>query len=657
MTDEKIRKVLEENDRRIAQLFGHYDPLTGEGSPLPRELLDITPTQRIFIPDYLWRTSTIQDIVRCGTLAHYAEQEGIFFGELLDWLNLQRITFDFEYWAATCSTIMDKLSGRDIRFVLNKPQLKILKEINGDLFANKPVRAILLKARQYGGSTLIDQWTAWIQLFHRKNWNSVIATHEMDASRTIRKMYSLMAEHHPKDICKVQLKSFEGSPNKKIIPSRGCSIAIASIKNPESLRSSDIKLAHLSEVGLWQDNPAIKGDDLAQSIIASVPNIPFTAIILESTAKGIGNYFYRTWKAAEQGTSAFKPIFVAWFEIPIYTKPFINEEEKRNFIATLTPEEWDRWNLGATLEGLNWYREKLAEMPSEFRMKQEFPSTPQEAFSTTGRYVHNAADIDFLRAGCSAPKYIGTLLATMQYGKEAIDSSLRFVPDDNGDLFLWAMPDKERNVSNRYIVTMDIGGRSDDADWTVISVIDRYPLMFGGVEECIGTWRFHLDQDLAVWRAVQLAKFFNDALLVVEFNSLDTKGSEGDHTFTILDAIVEFYENIYYRDDPTKVREGLAPHYGWYTGRSQKMAIVSHMQHLLRDKQVIVRDERLLDECAWFEQKEKRDTYGAVDGEHDDIYMSYGIGLYVSSKWDMPKEHEMYERKEGHITIRTHAHI
>ena len=657
MIDEELRKIIEENARRNAKLFAYYNPLTGEGSPLPREPLDITPTQRIFIPTYLWHTSVIQDIVRCGTLAHYAEREDMFFGDLLDWLNLQRITFDFEYWAATCSTIMDKLSGREVRFILNKPQLKILNIINGDLFNNIPVRAILLKSRQYGGSTLIDQWEGWIQLFHRVNWNSVIATHEQDASRTIRKMYALMAEHHPKDICDVQLRSFEGSPNKKIVPSRGCTIAIACIKNPESLRSSDIKLAHLSEVGLWQDNPAIKGDDLAQSIIASVPNIPFTAIILESTAKGIGNYFYRTWKLAEQGKSAFKPIFVAWFEIPIYWKKFADEQEKINFIGTLTPEEWDRWELGATLEGLNWYREKLAEMPNEFRMKQEFPSTPQEAFSTTGRYVHNAADIDFLRAGCSDPKYVGTLLATMQYGKEAIDSSLHFVPDANGDLYLWAMPDKERNVSNRYIVTMDIGGRSDDADWTVISVIDRYPLMFGGVEECIGTWRFHLDQDLAVWRAVQLAKFFNDALLVVEFNSLDTKGSEGDHTFTILDSIVEFYNNLYYRDDPTKVREGVAPHYGWYTGRSQKMAIVSHMQHLLRDKQVIVRDMRLLDECAWFEQKEKRDTYGAVDGEHDDIYMSYGIGLYVSSKWDMPKEHEMYERKEGHITIRTHAHI
>ena len=216
MTTEELQRILEENDRRNGLLFAYYDPLTGEGSPLPREPFDITPTQRVFIPKYLWHTSVIQEIVKCGTLAHYAEKLGVYFGQLLDWFNLQRITFDFEYWGATCSTIMDKLSGQEIRFKLNKPQLKILSIINGDLFANIPVRAILLKARQYGGSTLIDQWEAWIQLYHRVNWNSVIATHEQDASRTIRKMYALMAERHPKDICDVQLRSFEGSPTRRL---------------------------------------------------------------------------------------------------------------------------------------------------------------------------------------------------------------------------------------------------------------------------------------------------------------------------------------------------------------------------------------------------------------------------------------------------------
>jgi hypothetical protein len=453
-------------------------------------------------------------------------------------------------------------------------------------------------------------------------------------------MYNFMAKHHPADIQEITLKNYENSQSNKILVERGCVISIGSARNPESLRSSDIKLVHASEVGLWGDGKKIKGDDLAQAIIASVPTEPFTAIILESTAKGIGNYFHRTWKGAEEGKNGFKPCFVAWFEIDFYWMAFKDEEEKRKFACSLSTEEWERWDLGATLESLNWYRYQLRIMQNDYRMKQEYPSTPQEAFATTGRYVHSPADIDFMRKGCKEPTFIGTMMGTKPYGKEAIDKSLRFVLNPQYNLFLWAMPDKEKDVLHRYIVSMDMGGRSDSADWSVISVIDRYPLLFGGVEECIGTWRFHLDQDLSVWRAVQLAKFFNNALLVVERNSLDTKGTEGDHSYTILDQIVPYYNNIYYRDDPTKIREGLPPNYGFLTTRATKMDLISHMQMRLREKAYIERDKRALDECAWFEQKEQGDIYGAIDGEHDDIYMSRAIGLKVSSVWDMPREIE-----------------
>lgn len=648
-----IDDIIAENDRRNKKLFAKYDPLTGENSLLPREPLTLSKGTIIYIPTYLYHTDIIQAIVKAGSLEDYARQISLPFRDLVDWLNRLRIQYDFEFWAATCVAIRDKESGKEMPFILRKPQQKLLKMLTEDLFGGVPVRVIVLKARQWGGSTLIDLWEAWIQIFHRENWNSVIVAHQKDAARNIRSMYQLMARKHPNEIQEITLKNFEGSQSNKILVERGCVISIGSVRNPESLRSSDIKLVHASEVGLWGDNKKIKGDDLAQAIIASVPNIPFSAIVLESTAKGIGNYFHRTWKGAEEGKNGFRPCFVAWFEIDMYWRAFRDERDRAKFIASMSAEEWERWDLGATLEGLHWYRYELSVMQSDYRMKQEFPSTPQEAFATTGRYVHSPADIDFLRKGCREPKFVGTLMATTAYGSEAIDESLRFVADSNGSLQLWAMPDKERRVLHRYVVSMDIGGRSDSADWSVISVTDRYMLTMGGVEECIGTWRFHLDQDLAVWRAVQLAKFFNNALLVVERNSLDTKGTEGDHSYTILDQIIPYYNNIYYRDDPTKIKEGLAPHYGFLTTRATKMDLISHMQMRLRDKAYIERDMRMLDECAWFEMKEQGDVYGAIDGEHDDIYMSRAIGLKVSSVWDMPKEIEEVIISSGHTNIFT----
>lgn len=183
-------------------------------------------------------------------------------------------------------------------------------------------------------------------------------------------------------------------------------------------------------------------------------------------------------------------------------------------------------------------------------------------------------------------------------------------------------------------------------------------LMYGGVEECIGTYRFHLDQDLAVWKAVQVAEFFNHALLVVEFNSLDTKNTEGDHTYTILDEIVGLYDNIYYRDDPTKIREGLPLHYGFHTNRATKRDLITQMNKRLREQLYIENDKDAIDECEWFEQKVDKDVFGAIDGKHDDIYMSRAIGLKVSDKMPMPKVVEQKSESKHanyHTTIRSQS--
>ena len=55
-----------------------------------------------------------------------------------------------------------------------------------------------------------------------------------------------------------------------------------------------------------------------------------------------------------------------------------------------------------------------------------------------------------------------------------------------------------------------------------------------------------MDQDLAIWKAVQLAEFYNHALFVPEFNSIKKrKPEDNDFFYTILDEIVDVYDNIY----------------------------------------------------------------------------------------------------------------
>lgn len=657
-TPEGIRQVLRENDDHNRRLFEKYDPLTGAGSPIPREKLRIDTERFILVPDYLYRTPVFQQIAEAGSLAAFAARNGLSFDKCCDFLNGERIHYDFEYWAATCARIKDKKSGKIIPFVLRRPQLKLLNELIAALFAGEPIRVIVLKARQWGGSTLVQLFYAWIQLFHRINWNSCIVAHQKDQARNVRAMYSRMAQYHPKEVFPVRFQNFEGSQSNRQLEERGAVVSIGSVQNPEALRSDDLKLAHCTEVGLWEDTPKRKAADVIQSVVGSIPDDPYTSVVLESTAKGVGNYFHDTWIKAEKGENGFKPVFVAWFEIGLYYRRFRTEQEKSDFVRSMTEEEIYYFNLGATLEGLNWYRQKRRTMPSDWRMRCEYPSTPTEAFATTGRNVHNPNDIQRMTAQCCDPIHRGELIADAAYGPQSIDDSLTFVPNPQGTLWLWALPDKSRHVANRYVVSMDIGGKSDDADWTVIRVIDRYMKLFGGDEECIGTWRFHMDQDLAIWKAVQLAEFYNHALFVPEFNSIKKhKPEDSDFFYTILDEIVDVYDNIYSRDDPTKVREGVPPRYGFHTNKATKDDLVTLMQRRFRDQLYAENDLRALDEAMTYEQKADG-SYGAVDKFHDDIYMATAIGLKVSSVMDPPVEIPLNEKPRSKRTeVRTHANF
>lgn len=636
MDASELSAILTRNRKRVCELFAAYNPLTGEGSPIERVRLYFAPGHYVLIPAYMARTPTVAAILAAGNVEAYAAQEGIDPEALRSAVHRLRAVYDFEFWCISCVKIFDKSTGQLVPFKLRHAQLKLVKVLLCDLFAGKPVRIVLLKARQWGGSTVTQMFMSWIQLFHRSGWNSVIVADVEDQARTIRAMYTRMSRHHPCEICPVQFSNFEGSSKNKMLVDRDCVVSIGSMQKPDSLRAGDIKMAHLSEVGLWKRTKERKPEDVIQTILGSVPREPFTVVVLESTAKGIGNFFHDTWCEAVDGRSAYTPLFVAWFEIDIYYKSFISEKQKIEFVQSLTHDEWVRFHAGATLEGLHWYREKRREYSTDWQMCSEFPSTPEEAFQTSGRPAHDPLYVRQLRPFVREPLYVGELLADAPYGPEAL-RNIHFVPSAAGTFSVWKMPDTARRIADRYVVALDIGGRSPQADWSVISVIDRIALLDGGVEECIATYRFHLDQDLTVWRAVQVAHWYDHALLAVEANSLNPKGQEGDHTLTILDTIREHYDNLFARTDPARIREGEPLKYGFHTNAASKTDLVTQMTRRLREILYIERDKRALDEIAWYELKPDG-SYGAVEGKHDDIYMSRAIALKVSQLMELPAE-------------------
>lgn len=645
------------NHRNYDKLFPKYDPYKGIASPITRFRLDFSGGEYMMLPETMLSVPLINSVIESGGIEHFACEQCLSVTDVEQAITRLRIEHDFEFWAATCGRIQDKLTKRYVPFILRNPQRKLLAHLMRGVIKQQPIRIILLKARQWGGSTLVQLFMAWIQIFHRKRWHSAIVADIEDQARNIRKMYTTLAQEHPKDIFGIRFRPFESSQKNREIVGRECIIYLGSMQKPDSIRSADVMMAHLSEVGLWKETKGKKPEDIIQSIAGTIPSTEsLSMIVMESTAKGIGNFFHRAWQDATSGKSGYEPVFVAWWEIEIYQTSFNSREQMAEFIASMSDQEKRLFEIGATLEGIAWYRDKkYSENLDDWRMACEYPSTAAEAFQSTGRRAHNPLYVERMRRFCRDAEFIGDIFADAAFGKEAIGSSLRFVEHGGGSLRLWAKP--ETGYKNRYIVSVDIGGRSEGADYSVISIIDRYWLSDGGVEECVGTWRGHLDQDLVIWKAVQIARWFDNALLAVERNSLDTKGSEGDHSLTILDEIKDYYSNLYYRIDPQKIKEGLPPMYGFHTNKSTKTDLVTKMNRRLREQSYIERDSRALDEADWYEIKPDG-TYGAIDGQHDDIYMSRGIALLVSESIPIPTvllDKQTVRNATGKVTIRTEA--
>jgi hypothetical protein len=423
------------------------------------------------------------------------------------------------------------------------------------------------------------------------------------------------------------LKNFEGSSKNKVLNETNCVISIGSMEKPENLRSGNIAMAHLSEIGFWKKTESRRPEDIIQTIVGSVSHYPFTFICKESTAKGVGNYFHNSWTAAKNDRSSDIPVVVAWFEIEMYQMPI--ESKIEDFVASLTEYEQYLWTLGATLEGIRWYRWKLSDMLfDEWRMQAEFPSTDIEAFQSTGARVFPPSYVQNMRKHIIAPEFAGEIFADSSTGAGAM-KNIRLEETKGGNLSIWLRPDAGKWI-DRYIISVDAGGTTTKADYSVISVIDRYMLQFGGALERAAIWRGHIDHDRLAWKAVQLAVIYHNALIVVEKNYLDADvDNEGDASYTILNEIADHYSNIYHTTPVEKIKPGLPLNYGWHTNKSTKPLAIDTFKKLIRDDGYIEHSSPACDEADTYEWKPDG-TLGATEGSHDDIIMSTAIGVTVA---------------------------
>lgn len=544
---------------------------------------------------------------------------------------MERCSRDFQFWAATCVKIKHKETGQLVPFLLNAPQRRVLALMEAERAAGRPIRVIMLKARQWGGSTLVQMYMAWIQCVRRRMWHSLICAHVGKTAATIRGMYATMLEHYPPEwwqgTAAPKLNRYQGQEVIREIAGRDCRVTVGSSERHDSIRGADYAMAHLSEVAFWQDTAKHSPADFIRAICGAIARTPESLIVLESTANGMGNYFHAEWERSSRGESDKLTVFVPWHEIEIYRATVPDPEA---LWSSMDAYEHALWRQGLTLEQIQWYHLKRREYQNHHEMMAEYPTTAQEAFANTGSGVFAPEAVERMRRGCIAPVAVGEPSAAS--GEVTGPLSLRgvrFTPDSAGLMKVWEHP----RPGGEYVAAVDVGGRSSGADWSVIAIFTRT-----AQPRLVAQWRGHTDHDLLTWKAAQMATLYNRALLVFESNTLEsdrfTQSEAPDQGAYILHELYDAYPNLYRRRQP----QGGALLPGFHTNRATKQMIITRLLAAVRDGRYTERDPAACDELAVYERR-PNGSYGARRGYHDDLLMTRAIALHAIAEETAPLTH------------------
>lgn len=507
-----------------------------------------------------------------------------------------------------------------VPFILNSAQNIVLDVIRECEEKGKLKRFIVLKARQMGLSTLFEGL-----IFHdtanNPFKNSLIVAHEEPASQNLFNMSKLYYEELPdvirpmKKYSNGKILAFENPENdeekKKQNPGLRSKITIATAGAGEVGRSATIHNLHASEVAFFPD-----AKTTMLGLLQSIPDEMNTLVVLESTANGVGDYFHDMWQKATKGENEFIPVFLPWFIDPGYSRPFRSEAEKEQFkseietistdssgnkLRTYEYELMEKHEL--TLEQLNWRRYTIANkcQGDEILFMQEYPSTPEEAFISTGRPKFS---IQSLR------KYQTVTKEPIRGFLKEINGEVVFIEEPSGYVSIWEYPKPGR----KYSVGADVAEGLIEGDYSCGVVGDNTSF------DVVAMWHGHIDPDLFGVELIKLAKFYNYAYLGVENNN---------HGLTTLSTIKrEEYWNLYFTKQHDKISDRITQKIGWSTTSITKPLMIDKLSEFIREIYLGIYSDLIISEAFTYIIEDNGST-NAQQGCHDDTIMAMAIMLQL----------------------------
>lgn len=259
-------------------------------------------------------------------------------------------------------------------FLLNRAQEYLHKKLEDQLKKTGKIRALILKGRQQGCSTYTEG-----RFYHKatrfEGKSVFILSHE---SQTTKKLFRIVERFQ--ENCPEPVRPNLTTQNRQelIFAEMESEYSIGTAGNENVGRGGTIQFFHGSEVAFWENT-----DGIVTGILQSVPDMNGTEVILESTANGMGNFFYTKCMQALEGSSDYMLVFIPWFWQVEYVKPV-----PRDFVET--DDELKLKKLyKLTDEQIVWRRAKIEEFTTQgkngiWKFRQEYPCNAIEAFQSSG---------------------------------------------------------------------------------------------------------------------------------------------------------------------------------------------------------------------------------------------------------------------------------
>ena len=289
-------------------------------------------------------------------------------------------------WRLTHLYYITNKSGEEIRFNLNWAQQ--------ELYHKEWHQMLVLKARQLGVTTYFSINFLDECFWHGNTHAGIIAHRKEDAEDIFKKKVKYAYDRMPH-----WTRTFNSATNDRsgeLAFENGSSYRVST-----GFRSGTYQRLLVSEFG----KICAKSPDVAKEIVTGSLNTVSTdqIIAIESTAEGREGYFYEFSKQSEALSLLgrdLSPMQQRFFFFPWYDEPGYREGSGEITVSNDTNEYLDRIEAERRRiideEQRRWYEMKQRMLGDS--MKQEYPSTPREAFESANEGLYYGTQLAKLRA-------------------------------------------------------------------------------------------------------------------------------------------------------------------------------------------------------------------------------------------------------------------